>query len=195
MCCSLLDITDSVLQQPQQDPWTSTDHQCINGEPQANAWDKAELQLNHAHESGQLIMPPQEERGPPEEAEPWEQIIWLVHPMTCASPPLSFATVQWDAPDPTPEASSLVTDSSVATELGSNGVTTVEPTSQSLHQFQDLNDEVFMREVREEGDSSDSQLLNSDLQGAGSDSEVCTVVKKKQMLSHCYYLFIVLNSM
>lgn len=179
MCCSLLDIADSVLQQPQQDSWTSIDHECINGEQQVDVWGKAGVQINQGHESGQLITSPKEERDTPEEAEQWEQIIWLVRPMTCASPPLSFATVQWDMPDPTPETSSLMTDSSVATELGSDFMTNIDTTSLLLHQFQGVDAE----EVREEEDGSDSQLLNSNLQWTGSDFEVCTVcaeIKNKE---------------
>lgn len=177
---SLLDITDSVLQQPQQDSWTSIDHQYINGEQQANVWGETEVQINQAHETGQLDVPPTEGRDTPEEAEQWEQIIWPVCPMTCTSPPLSFATVQWDMPDLTAETSSLMTDSCAANEPDSGGVTRVDTTSPSLHLFQDVNAELFTQEVREEDDAIDSLLLNSNLQRTGNDSGVCTVCEEKK---------------
>lgn len=155
MCTSLLNVADSVLQQPQQDSWTSIDHQYIAGEKQANVWAEAEVQINRSS--------PKEGRDTPEETEQWEQIIWPIRPIGCTSPQLSFATVQWDMPDPTADTSLPMTNSRV---------TCVDTASPLLQQFQDIQ-ELFEQEVKEEEYEIDSQLVNSDLQGTGSKSEVC----------------------
>ncbi|XP_073334128.1 uncharacterized protein [Pagrus major] len=185
VCSSLPDITDLVLQQPQQESWTSIDHQFYNGEQEAIVWGETELQINQERETDEL------RRDTPEEAEQWEQIIWPVRPMSCTSPPISFATVQWDMPDPTVQwdmpdptvqwdmpdptakASTLMTDSSVANELDSGSVTTLDTTSPSLHQSQGVDVNLFTQEVREEEDGFDSQFLNSDQERTGNCSEPC----------------------
>lgn len=161
-CSSLPDVT--VLLQPQQDSWTSIDHQHINGEQETDV--SGDTEINQAEGTDQ--------RETPEEAEQWEQIIW---PMTCATASLSFATVQWDMPDPSAETPSLVTDSSLANEPDSAGLTSlVGTTSPSLHQSQDVSDELFTQEGRGEEDGFDSQLLNSDLELTGNGSEVRTTL-------------------
>ncbi|KAM9338437.1 uncharacterized protein ABDE67_018000 [Symphorus nematophorus] len=171
VCSSLLDLTDSVLEQPQQDSWTSIEHQYINGEQETVVWGKTEAQ---AHGTDQLSLSSNPGRDTPEEAEQWEQIIWPVRPMTCVSPRLSFATVQWDMPDPTAEeTSSLMTDSCLANELECDGVTSVGTTSPSLCQSQDIDAELFTQEVGEEEAGFDSLLLNADLERTGSISEPC----------------------
>lgn len=173
MCFSLPDTEDSVLQQPQQDSWTSKDHQCINGEQQAIVWGDTEIQMNQAYGTDQISPPAKAGQVSPEEAKQWEQIIWPVCPMTCTSPPIAFATVQWDMPDSTPEMSSVMTDSSVANELDSGLVTSVDATSSSLHQSQDVDAELFTQEVGEEEEEFDLQLLNLNLEGTGSDFTPC----------------------
>ncbi|XP_051268436.1 PH and SEC7 domain-containing protein 3 isoform X1 [Dicentrarchus labrax] len=170
VCSSLPDITESVPQQPQQDSWSPIDHLHINGEQQAIVWGETEVQMNQADGTDQLSLSPKAGRDTSEEAEQWEQIIWPVHPMTCTSPLLSFATVQWDMPDPT---SPLMTDSSLANELDSGSVTRVGTTSPSLHQSQDVNAELFTPEAIEQEDGFDLQLLNSNLEWTGSGSEAC----------------------
>ncbi|XP_037608800.1 PH and SEC7 domain-containing protein 3 [Sebastes umbrosus] len=164
VCCSLPDVP--VLQQPQQESWASIDHQYTNGEPETIVWGDTEVQINPEHGTDQLS--PKAGRKTPEELEPWEQEIW---PMTCTSAPLSFATVQWDMPDPSAEKPSMMTDISSANELKSGGVTSLDTTSPSLHQ--DINAELFKPEGRGEEDEFDSQLLNSNLQWIGSGSEPC----------------------
>lgn len=173
VCTSLPDITDSVLQQPLQDSWTPLEHQYINGEQQAIVWGETEVQINQAHETDQLSLSPKAGRETPEEAEQWEQIIWPVHPMTCTSPPLSFATVQWDMPDLSAETFPLMTDSSLANELNSRGGTSLGTTSSSLHGHQEVNEELLTQEDGEEEDEFDSGLLNSDLEWTGSTFKVC----------------------
>lgn len=165
VCSSL---PESVLQQPQQDSWTSIDHQYINGEQQAIVWGETEVQINHALGTDELSLSP-------EEAEQWEQIIWPVRPVSCTSAPLTFATVQWDMPDPSAETPSLMTDSSLANELDSGGVPSLGTTSPSPHRAQDVNAELFTQEDGEEEDGFDSRLLNSDPEWATNGSEVCTV--------------------
>ncbi len=169
VCSSLPDVKDSVLQQPQQDAWTSTEHQGINGEQQATVWDETDIQMNQAHETDQPSPPTKAGGDSSEEAEQWERVIWPVRPMSCTSPLISFATVQWDMPDPAPETPSLMTDSSVA-----NQVISVDTTSPSLHQPQDTDTEFLTQEVTEEEDGSDLQPLKSNLEGTGSSFEVCT---------------------
>lgn len=173
MCSSLLDATDSVFPLPQPDSWTSIDHQYVNGEQQANMWGETEVQINQTQDAVQLRESPKEGQDSPEEAEQWEQIIWPVRPMSCISPPLSFATVQWDMPDLTAEASSLRTDSSTANELDSGAVTSMDFTSPSLYQYQDVNAELLTEEIIEEERGIDSQILISDSQKTGIDFEVC----------------------
>lgn len=189
MCSSLPDITDSVLQQPQQDSWTSIDHQYINGELQAIVWGETEVQINQAHGTDQLNVSPEVGRETPEEAEQWEQIIWQMNPMTCSSAPLSFATVQWDMPDPSTETPSFLTDSSLANELDSGGG--LDATSPLLHQSQDINAELFTREHRGEEDGFDSWLLNSNLEGTGDGAEVCTVCEDMQKELWCCHAAII----
>ncbi|XP_070845536.1 probable serine/threonine-protein kinase kinX [Chaetodon trifascialis] len=173
VCSSVPDIADSVLQLPQQDSWTSIDHQHIGGEEQAIVWGETEVQINETHGTDQLSLSPKTGQETPAEAEQWEQIIWPVRPMSCISPPISFAKVQWDMPDPTPETSSLMIDSSVANELDSGGVMSLDTTPQSRHQSQDVNAELYREEVREEDAGFESLLLNSNLERTGSGSEPC----------------------
>ncbi|XP_023124094.1 PH and SEC7 domain-containing protein 3 [Amphiprion ocellaris] len=166
---SLPDIADSVLQQRLQDSWTSIDPHSINGDQEALVWGETELQINQAYGPDQLSLSPKAEHKPPEEAEQWEQIIWPVCPITCTSPPLSFATVQWDMPDPSTET----TDSSSANELDSEVMTNLDATSESLHQPEDINAELVNQEDREEQEEFDSQLLKSDTEYTGNKSEPC----------------------
>ncbi|KAL7376090.1 hypothetical protein ABVT39_000901 [Epinephelus coioides] len=169
---SLPDITASVLQQLEQDTWTSINHQFINGEQETDVWGNTEVQINQAHGTDVLSLSPKAGGEMPEEAEPWEQIIWPVRPVTCGAP-LSFATVQWDMPDPfAAETPSLMTDSSLANELDSGSVTSQDTTSPSL-QSQGVNAGVFIQEGREEGDGFDSQPLSSNLEWPGNSSEPC----------------------
>lgn len=122
------DSADSPLRQPRRDSWASVNNQYA--EP---------------------------ERGASEETEEWEQIIWPLRPMTCTSPPISFATVQWDVPDPTTETSFVVTDGNADDEVS------VGSSSPALPQE---------HEERDDGWTIDAQLSSSVLQKTGSDSEV-----------------------
>ncbi|XP_032395481.1 PH and SEC7 domain-containing protein 4 [Etheostoma spectabile] len=172
LCTSLPDVIDPVLQQPQQDSWTSINHEYINGEQESIELGVTELQINQEHDTDHLNPSPKTGRETPEEAEQWEQVIWPVGPMTCTSPKLSFATVQWDMPDPSTETLSVMTDSSSTSEADSAAVTSLDTTSPPLHQFQDINAVVYMREGKGEEDGFDSWLLNS-LEWTGTSSEPC----------------------
>lgn len=97
------------------------------------------------------------ERDAAEETEEWEQIIWPLPPLTCTSPLLSFATVQWDVPDPTAEMSFVVADGNTDGEVSGGSSSPELPRDQG---------------EREDGWSIDQQLLNSILLSTGSDSEV-----------------------
>ncbi|KAM6975920.1 LOW QUALITY PROTEIN: uncharacterized protein LKV04_015190 [Tautogolabrus adspersus] len=163
---SLPDVTTSALQEPEQDLSTSIDHQYVNGEQEGIVWGEEEVQINQ-QEPGkdQRSLSPNAGSDTPDEAEPWEQIIWPpVRPMTCTSPQLSFATVQWDMPDSSAETPPLVIHSSLANELDSVIVTSVGTTSPSPHPSEDINDEFFREEEGEEEEGFDSGLLNSDLE-------------------------------
>lgn len=114
-------------------------------EPRRDSWDSVNDQ------------PADAEREPTEDTEEWEQIIWPLRPMTCTSPPLSSATVQWDVPDPATEMSFFVTDADMDDEVSGGGSSPAFPQDQ---------------EESEEDWRIDLQLLNSFLQRTGSDSEV-----------------------
>ncbi|XP_026153453.1 PH and SEC7 domain-containing protein 4 [Mastacembelus armatus] len=160
------DISNSNLEQLQPGSLTSIDHTYINGEQETD------LQLNQAHGTDQLNVSLKAGQDTPEEAEQWEQIIWPVRPMTCTGAPLSFATVQWDVPDPPAETPSFMNDSSLANELDSDDMTCLDTTSPSFHPSEDVNAELFMQE---EGGEQDSEILNSDLQWTGNVYEPCDV--------------------
>lgn len=142
---SLPDNTDS-----QQDSWTSIDCQYINGDQEASVCGDAEVQMNEA------------------EAEQWEPVTWSLCPMSCTSPPLSFATVQWDMPDSGEETPLFMTDSSSTNELNSGDVTILEATSPSFRLPQGINTE----EDREEQEP-DSLFLKSEPEETDENSEVC----------------------
>ncbi|XP_068190407.1 PH and SEC7 domain-containing protein 1 [Antennarius striatus] len=148
---SLTDITDSVPHLPQQDSWTSIGQQ-----------------VETSHRSGDFNLPPQARRDSPEDVQQWGQIIWPVRHMTSTSPPISFATVQWDMPDPSAEPSPLMTGGNVANELSFGCVTRLGTNSPSA---EEISAEVFTQEFREEDDGFDSQILDSNLERTGSGSE------------------------
>ncbi|XP_040915138.1 PH and SEC7 domain-containing protein 2 [Toxotes jaculatrix] len=173
LCSSLPDISDSVLQQPQQDSWTSKDHQYINGGQEDIVWGETEVHINQAQGTDQVSLSSKAAEDAPEEAEQWEQTVWSVRPMTRTSAPLSFATVQWDMPDAFTEMPLLMTDRSSANELDSGDVINLETTSLSLHQSEDENAEPLIQEEGEEQDGFDSQLLNSNIEWTGNGSQPC----------------------
>ncbi|KAM7392830.1 hypothetical protein PAMA_007777 [Pampus argenteus] len=172
---SLVEFTDSVLQQPQQDSCASADHLYINGEHEDVVWSETEMQIDEEQETDELHFSPEGGQESPEEAEQWEQIIWPMPPLT--SPSLSFATVQWDMPGTTSETPSFITDSSLTNELDSGDVMNLDITSLPLQQSQDVSAELVTQEAREEQDGFESWLFfNSDAEFAGDVSKPCDAV-------------------
>ncbi|XP_030598511.1 PH and SEC7 domain-containing protein 4 isoform X2 [Archocentrus centrarchus] len=173
VCTSLTVVTDSLLQQPLHGSCNSLGQQSINGEEEAVIL------------SDQVCLTPKEGHETSEEAEQWEQMIWPVCHVNCTSPPLSFATVQWDMPDPTAEQPPLVTDSSSANELDftdGRAVTNLGSTSPSFHESEeDVSAEPFKLRDREEQDELDSPLLNSEPEWTGSDTEPCDAADVQEL--------------
>ncbi|XP_011603145.2 PH and SEC7 domain-containing protein 2 isoform X2 [Takifugu rubripes] len=122
-------------------------------EPRRDSWDPVNDQ------------PADVDREPTEDTEEWEQIIWPLRPMTCTSPRLSSAMVQWDVPDPATEMSFFVTDADMDDEVSGGS------SSPELPQDQEESEEDWR---------IDLQLLNSVLQRTGSDSEPCDAADAQQ---------------
>lgn len=143
ICSSLPDVTAAVFQ---TDSSPSFDHQWVNGGKQEAVGDVTEV--------CDTDLSPKADRDSPE---PWEQIICT---MACTSPLLSFATVQWDMPDAPTETPSAVTHSSLANELDCGDAMSGGTTSPSLQPPEDVEDELFRREVTEAEEKF--ELLNGD---------------------------------
>ncbi|KAM9841426.1 uncharacterized protein ACBR49_014880 isoform 2-T5 [Aulostomus maculatus] len=165
---SLPDITDSAPLQPQQD------HQCINGEQEAIVW--KEVQMNKEHWPEQLSLPTKGEEETPEDDEQWGQVIWPVHPMTCTTAPLPFATVQWDMPDTASETPSV----SSANTLDSGSLMSLDTTSLFLHHPDDVHAELFMQEGRKEQDLC--LFLNPAPELTENVSEACDAADIQELL-------------
>lgn len=176
---SLLALTDSVLQRAQQDSWTPLELQHATGNQPADAWAETQAAMEGVRETSQT-----EARDSPEETEQWEQIVWPVRPLSCTSPPLSFATVEWDVPGP------HVTVCGVANQLDTGGAARVDAASLSLHHFQDVDDELLAAEGRaedeDEGEEEEknwinSPLLDSVLKETGNDPEVGAICERESV--------------
>ena len=178
-CAPLPEDVESVLQQPYQDSSPSSDHQCINGEQETIMEDETEMQIHQTQQADQVCPSLNTDCVTPEETEQWEQNVWEMRPISCSSPPFSFATVEWDMPDPSAETPQLMTDSISANEPHSGGVTTAGSVSPSLHRPPDINAELFKQDDKEEHDGLDSWLFLSDSEWTGGDSEVFEDYKKK----------------
>lgn len=183
---SLLALTDSVLQLAQQDSWTPLELQHATGNQPADVWAETQAAMEQVREMSQT-----EARDSPEETEQWEQIMWPVRPLSCTSPPLSFATVEWDVPG-----------CGVASQLDAGGASHVDTASLSLHHFQDADDELLAAagraEDEDEGEEEknwiNSPLLASVLKETGNDPEVGAICERQSVnevlvscWSHCIY--------
>lgn len=184
---SLLALTDSVLQLAQQDSWTPLELQHATGNQPADVWAETQAAMEQVREMSQT-----EARDSPEETEQWEQIMWPVRPLSCSSPPLSFATVEWDVPG-----------CGVASQLDAGGASRVDTASLSLHHFQDADDELLAvagrAEDEDEGEEEEknwinSPLLASVLKETGNDPEVGAICERQSVnevlvscWSHCIY--------
>lgn len=171
---SSLALTDSVLQLAQQDSWTPLELQHVSGKQVADMWVETEAAMEQVREMCQREESQTEARDSPEETEQWEQIMWPVRPLSCTSPPLSFATVEWDVPSP------HVTGCGVANQLDAGGKSRVDAASISLHHFQDVDDELLAAEGRAEDEDEEeeeeknwinSPLLDSVLKETANDPE------------------------
>lgn len=181
MCSSLLALTDSVLQQAQQDSWNLLEIQHAGGNEPADVWAETQAAMDQVREMCQRGESETEARDSPEDTEQWEQIIWPVRSLSCASPPLSFATVEWDVPGP------HVTDCGGANQLDDGGTMYVDTASLSLHHFQDVDDELLASEGRAEEEDEEeeeknwinSPLLDSVLKETGNDLEVGAICENE----------------
>ncbi|KAM6902097.1 uncharacterized protein FYW49_015729 [Xenentodon cancila] len=178
LCTPQPDDEESVLHQPCQD---SADHKYINGEQECSMLDETEMQTDQTNKADQDRLPSNTDFMMPEEAEEWEQSVWEMRPVSCTSPPFSFATVEWDMPDPSAETPQLVTDGSLANELLPGGVMSLGSVSPSIHRSQDINAELFEQGDEEEQDGPDSWLLISDTEWTGEDSEPCDSADVKEL--------------
>ncbi|XP_069571353.1 PH and SEC7 domain-containing protein 1-like isoform X2 [Brachyistius frenatus] len=160
---SLPHVTDLDLQ---RDSWTSPDERRINGEQEASVCGET------GEQPGRLL--PRAGSGTREEAEPWEMMIWPTRPITCASPALACATVQWDMPGLSAETPPLVTVCGSANDLGSAGsvgvgaVTSPGATSPSPRRSPGVNAELSEQEDGEEPNWIDSQFQT----WTGNESEL-----------------------
>ncbi|XP_012724662.2 PH and SEC7 domain-containing protein 4 [Fundulus heteroclitus] len=161
LCASLPDVVEA---EAPQDLQSSAD-QSVNGE-QEDLLLGDEAEINQTQEEEDAAS-----HGSPEEEEQAEETMWSLQPFTCT---LSFATVGWDMPDSSAESTSFVTDSSVANELYSEGMTSLSGTSSfHHHQLQDVNVEPHMQEDKEEPDEVKTRPLNSAAEDDGSDFKPC----------------------
>ncbi|XP_032425892.1 PH and SEC7 domain-containing protein 4 [Xiphophorus hellerii] len=159
LCASLPDVVETELTRDSQ---ISAD-QSINGEREEPAsGDEAEMSETHTS---------------PEEAEQLEETMWTLQPVTCTSSSLSFASVGWDMPI----VSAETTDSSLANQLYSEGVTSLNSTSFSHHhQPQDVTAEPCEQEDKEEPDESEARPLNPATESAGNDYKPCDAADENE---------------
>lgn len=150
MCSSLPEATNSVVFAPCHDSRTSTDHQYLNGEPDAVSEEHQEVLINQEHEPQHIFH--KEHNGTSEETETWEQILWPA----CNTAALSLATVDWDMPKPTSRTTPLVTESGVANQTDS--LPRADNTSFPVHSVS-VNRDLFKEAEVEEQDEFDSWLL------------------------------------
>ncbi|XP_037548075.1 PH and SEC7 domain-containing protein 1 [Nematolebias whitei] len=163
LCSSMPDCVETV---PEQESGTSADQQSINGEQEVVVWGETEVQISLTEKPNDFSFSPMAD-GKVEEGEPCEET-WSPHPITCSSPPISVATVQWDMPDSCTETPSLMTDSSLASELDFRSLISTSP---SLHQPQAVDIELFEQGDKEEQDVT--PFLDSAIACSGNDTQPC----------------------
>ncbi|XP_043952159.1 PH and SEC7 domain-containing protein 2 [Gambusia affinis] len=159
LCASLPVVVETELTCDSQ---TSAD-QSINGErEEPGSGDGVEMSETHAS---------------PEEAEQLEETMWTLQPVACTSSSISFASVGWDMPI----FSAETTDSSLANQLYSEGVTSLNCTSFSHHhQPQDVTAEPYAQEDKEEPDESEARPLNPATESAGNDYKPCDAADENE---------------
>ncbi|XP_007569104.1 PH and SEC7 domain-containing protein 2 [Poecilia formosa] len=160
LCASLPDVVEAELPRDSQ---ASAD-QSANGERgEPGSGDEAEISETHTS---------------PEEAEQPEETFWTLQAVTCTSSSLSFASVGWDMPI----SSAETTDSSLANQLYSEGVTlSLSSTSSSHHhQPQDVTAEPCEQEDKEEPDEAEARPLHPATEGAGNDYKPCDAADENE---------------
>ncbi|CAN9504502.1 unnamed protein product [Ophioblennius macclurei] len=143
------DIADAILQQPPQESRTSIN--LLNGQLEDEAEEEEEeaaaASADGTDESSSRCS------SLSSEADLWERLIWSARPLSCASPRLSFATVQWDVPAVAGDERGDATD----------------PEDQP----RDVPGEPLKREERAPHAGFDSQPPNSDVHRTGNYAEPC----------------------
>ncbi|MEQ2180345.1 hypothetical protein GOODEAATRI_000389 [Goodea atripinnis] len=184
LCTSLPDVVEAELPQDSQ---TLAD-QSINGEQEDLVFVE-EAEINQTEEENTAS-------HKSVEVEQFEETLWSLQPFTCMRSSLSFATVGWDIPNSSVVTASFMTDSSLANELYSEGVTSLSSTSFSHHhQPQDVTVVPFKQEDKEEQDEVDTQPLNSAAESAGNDSKMMQRLSQPFQTSHsCSVIVLNLNS-
>ncbi|XP_042158285.1 PH and SEC7 domain-containing protein 4 isoform X1 [Oncorhynchus tshawytscha] len=136
---------------------------------EAIRWGEMEKQVSEADREKEDNSP-QTGRISEEPEEHWDSMTLPVYPMTCPSVLLSFATVQWDMPDLSPDTPFPMTDNSLADELDSSGAASLDWTLNPLslhhhHQQQQhqscvtmINIELSVQEKTEKHNRPEQQL-------------------------------------
>ncbi|XP_023839795.1 PH and SEC7 domain-containing protein 4-like [Salvelinus sp. IW2-2015] len=158
------------LKEPDSQTWTSMEL-LPPSRPleEAIRWGEMEKQVNEADREKEDNSP-ETGRISEEPEEHWDSMTLPVYPMTCPSVLLSFATVQWDMPDLSPDTPFPMTDNSLADELDSSGAAsldwTVNPLSLLHHHQQQqhqscvtvINIELSVQEKTEKHNRPEQQL-------------------------------------
>ncbi|KAM4719388.1 uncharacterized protein FYW61_015195 [Anableps anableps] len=168
LCTSLPDVVEAELPHNLQ---TSAD-QSINGEQEDLVLGEAEMSKIQEEDAGS--------HRSPEEAEQFEETMWTLQPVTCTRSSLSFACVGWDMPNSSAETASFMTDSSLANELYSEGVSLCSTSFSHLHQPEDVTVEPYKQEDKEEQDEVDTQPLNAATESAGNDYKPCDAADENE---------------
>lgn len=170
LCTSLPDVVEAELPHDSQTSMVEG----INGEREDVLFgDEAEITKTWEEDAAL--------QDSPEEAEQCEETAWTLQPVTCTRSSLSFATVGWEMPNPSAETASFVTDSSLANELYSQGLTSPSDASFPHHnQPQDVTVNPYKQEDKEEQEEVDTQPLNSAPESAGNDFKPCDAADVKE---------------
>uniref|UniRef100_A0A3B4A0W5 Pleckstrin and Sec7 domain containing 4 n=1 Tax=Periophthalmus magnuspinnatus TaxID=409849 RepID=A0A3B4A0W5_9GOBI len=150
---SLPEATNSVLFAPSHESRASTEHQYLNGQPDAVAKEHTELLITQEVEPEHIYFHT-DNKGTAAETETWEQIIWPV----CNTTPLSLASEDWDMPRPSSGTPPHETDKVVANQPHSDALTQALSASFPINSESD-HSHLFKEADAEEQDEFDSWLL------------------------------------
>lgn len=169
MCSSLPEATNTAVFAPCHDSRTSSDHQYLNGEPNAVAEEHKELLINQEREPQNVFH--NEHNGTSEETETWEQILWPA----CNAAALSLGTVDWEMPMTVSGMNPLALNSVVANQTDS--VTRVDSTSFPVHS-ETVNRGLF-KEAEEQDEFDSWLLLCSESEWMGQSLRPCDTESMK----------------